>query len=201
MKKLFTFVAVKLSLLVIIATCSAIFAKLIAIISDGSKSAVLAQTTASAIFFFAFVYYIGTQIKAPPEAQDGTADASYYLVFTLKEASIYAVFLLPVTVYLYLAPDVTSTFDKILYYFCLPHSFFEKLGVGAAVNFAAMIILFAIVSYTSHKAGVRRARKLALSSAEEPKIEVSDINKARYDDISDNDDADNADADTTKTEE
>lgn len=197
MKKFITYYAVKLSLLVIIAACSAIFAKLISSISAGGKSALIAQTAATAVFFFAFVYYIGTQIKAPPEVKDGTAGASYYILFTLKETSVYAIFLLPVTVYLYISPNVESAFDKILYYICLPHSFFMKLGAGAIVNFAAMVIVFAAISFTSHKAGVRRARRLAISSAAETESEVSEINDVKYDDISEN----AADNDTTKTTE
>ena len=171
--KYIRFILIKLILVIF----SAIAAFLTALFLTGTVS----ETTDSAfvsivriipsIVFFAFIYSFESKIKTP---EDIRLPAKYYLTFALRETSVYAVFLLPVTIAA-AAASIDITANGAAAAFFLPHMIPALFGVPLILNYIVMCALYGAVSSIAHMRAVKKTRSVPSAAYEyEPDGEDQD---------------------------
>lgn len=97
--------------------------------------------------FFAFIFSFAAKIKK----RDIKPDARYCALFAAREASVYAIFMIPVSIAAALSK---STVVQAL---LAPHMILRSLGCGIIVNYAGVVLLYAALSLTAHITGKNRA--------------------------------------------
>lgn len=147
-KKYLRFAAVKLILIA--------FAELAAMMTAFFLSKTVTETTdpafasalgfISTIVFFAFTYSFESKIRVPREK---TLDAKYFASFALRESSVYAIFLVPLTSLAY-AFSVDTASGKFVSSIFRPHLLLSEFGVPAYVSAIVMFAVYFAVAYIAH---------------------------------------------------
>lgn len=113
--------------------------------ADKVFSGVLTGIVPSAVFF-AFIYSFESKIKLPDSAALTT---KYFLTFTLKETSVYAIFaLIPNIVTAAAGAGILD--GGLISNLILPHMSTVILGLPTAVNYVIFTALYAAVSFVAH---------------------------------------------------
>ena len=147
-KKYLRFAAVKLILIA--------FAELAAMMTAFFLSKTVTETTdpafasalgfISTIVFFAFTYSFESKIRVPREK---TLDAKYFASFALRESSVYAIFLVPLTFLAY-AFSIDTASGKFVSSIFRPHLLLSEFGVPAYVSAIVMFAVYFAVAYIAH---------------------------------------------------
>lgn len=137
------FLLVKLILILFAAVGSGIVAILFSFTVNDTTDptfALIITRVAPAVIFYAFMYSFEARIKIP----DRTLDARYFAAFTLREASVYAIFMIPVT--------LISRFVDIGFVddFLSPQMLARSLGCGVLVNYVCVVALYAALAALAH---------------------------------------------------
>ena len=147
------FYLIKLILIALVSVCAALAAYLIGTVVnpfDGALYHIIVSGVPT-VFFMYFMYTVESRIKIP----DGDAlTAGYFLRFSLREASIYTLFLIIPTAVRLIAPSALT--DGIVGYFFAPHTLFLRLTDSAAVNIIALTAVFGCVAFAAHYIKYRR---------------------------------------------
>lgn len=188
-KKYLRFAAVKLLLIA--------FAELAAMMTAFFLSKTVTETTdpafasalgfISTIVFFAFTYSFESKIRVPREEK---LDAKYFVRFALRESSVYAIFLVPLTSLAY-AFSVDTASGKFVSSIFRPHLLLSEFGVPA---FLSAIIMFAVYFAVAVIAHLRASKK-----PEPP--ETADVLPAFDEYASDEEDEDTEDEDNGISED
>ncbi len=137
------FLLVKLILILFAAVGSGIVAILFSFTVNDTTDptfALIITRVAPAVIFYAFMYSFEARIKIP----DRVLDARYFTAFTLREASVYAIFMIPVT--------LISAFVNIGFVADLlsPHMLAHSLGCDVFVNYVCVVTLYAALAALAH---------------------------------------------------
>lgn len=137
------FLLVKLILILFAAVGSGIVAILFSFTVNDTTDptfALIITRVAPAVIFYAFMYSFEARIKIT----DRVLDARYFATFTLREASVYAIFMIPVT--------LISAFVNIGFVADLlsPHMLAHSLGCGVIVNYVCVVALYAALAALAH---------------------------------------------------
>ncbi len=177
-KDLIKFYAIKLLLIFIVAVCAAVLTYMVSTVVrpfDGIMyRAVICGIPL--LFFLYFMYTVESRIRVP---QNQPLSPLYFILFSLREASVYFVFLLPLT-FIYLASPDFIVGKGILTYFFAPHSIFLHVTENAFVNLFAMTVIFGAVAFAAHFVQSKHPAPVS-----EPAEEDADTEKSETDDIDD----------------
>ncbi len=151
------FFAVKLFLILFAALAGSLAAFFLSLTltnsTDAAFSAALSCILPPAVFF-AFIYSFEAKIRVP---DDAALTAGYYLAFTLKETSVYAIFAIPVNLIAALAGD--GAFGSgIGASILMPHTPVARLGVPEVINYIALVLIYALISFTAHYISSKKAQ-------------------------------------------
>ncbi len=136
--------------------------------ADKVFSGVLTGIVPSAVFF-AFIYSFESKIKIPGNA---ALKAKYFLMFTLKETSVYAIFaLIPNIVTAAAGAGILD--GGFISNLILPHMSTVKLGLPIAVNYIIFTALYAAVSFVAH---YMRSKRPISVHAQENAAEETEVN-------------------------
>ncbi len=147
-KGVIKFYAIKLLLIFLVSVCAAVTAYLagnVASETDGILRTLIASGVPF-IFFMYFMYTVEARIKLP---EGCTMSFEYLLKFALSETSVYAIFLLPITVICLVNPDFFAS-SGLLRYFYIPHSLLTLLTGSSLINWLAMSVFFGVVAALAH---------------------------------------------------
>ena len=138
------FLLVKLILILFAAVGSGVVAMLFSFTVNDTTDptfALIITRVAPAVIFYAFMYSFEARIKIPDRS---TLDARYFATFTLREASVYAIFMIPVTL---ISAFVNIGFvDDLL----SPHMLAHSLGCDVIVNYVCVVALYAALAALAH---------------------------------------------------
>lgn len=147
---LFKFYFYKLILLLTAAVCAALLSFLFSATLASVESESVRNFIVSGIpmiFFFGFMYSMQSKIKAP-EAKE-LARLPYYFLFTLKEVSVYLIFLVPF-IAAYFINGEFALGDNLFARLYMPHSLLLRLDCGMILNIAVLLAAFALVTFIAH---------------------------------------------------
>ena len=102
--------------------------------------ALIITKIAPAVIFYAFIYSFESRIKIP----ECVLDLHYFVTFTARETSVYAIFMVPVTAAAALVNN--GTVENLL----SPHMTAHSLGCNVLVNYLCAVVLFAIIAAAAH---------------------------------------------------
>lgn len=165
-KSVIKFYAIKLLLIFLVSVCAAITAYLagnIASETDGILHTLIASGVPF-IFFMYFMYTVEARIKIP---EGCTMSFEYLLKFALSETSVYAIFLLPITVICLVNPDFFAG-SGLIRYFYMPHSILTLLTGSSLINWLAMSVVFGVVAALAHY--IKSTRPVALTEPVQSEI-------------------------------
>ncbi len=171
----FKFYVIKLVLISLVSVCSAVAAYLVgSIVSpfDGIFYRIITSGIPM-IFFMYFMYTVESRIKIP---EGCTMSAGYMFKFALSETSVYAIFLIPLTVICIANPEFIKG-SGILQYFYASHSLLTHLTGSALINLIGMSVIFGVIAVTAHY--IKSTRHVLLNAPEvsnEPTISVDTDN-------------------------
>ncbi len=140
------FYSVKLLLVAIVNVCAAVLVYIVRALVDPFFEGTVASAAAYAIpaaFFMYFMFTVESRIRVPDEEP---LTARYFLLFSLREASVYAVFLLPLT----LLAAFSVGLPSLIEYFYAPHALFLFLFEAPVANLAIMTAVYACVAFAAH---------------------------------------------------
>ena len=98
------------------------------------------------VVFFVFIYFFQSKISVP---RDITLDARYFTMFSLRETSVYVIFLIPITALSYI-PSVDVTAGTLLASVFRPHMPLAAFGAPHIVDAAIMAALYFALSLAAH---------------------------------------------------
>ncbi len=124
------------------------------------------------VFFLCFMFTVESRIKFPDNM---TVNARYFALFTLREASVYAIFLIPT---LLLSPygDMESIYALLMYLY-LPHILPLFLGMNEWLYLIAMTVIYACVAFSAHLVNYKRAS--ALTTVDDNEVEAESKSDTR----------------------
>ncbi len=154
--------------------------------ADASLRALLTGVVPTAVFF-AFIYSFQSKIRVP---DDVSLSARYFLKFTLRETSVYAVFALIPNIIASIPGTQGGSFLGSL---ILPHTALAANGVHVILNYIIYVALYAAVSFAAHYIRTKKPLTEPNRSASESVPADIDDGIDEADDISEDDenDADN----------
>lgn len=166
----FKFYVIKLILISLVSACAAVAAYLVGNIVSPFDSIFYRVITNGIpmIFLMYFMYTVESRIKIP---EGCTMSASYLFKFALSETSVYAIFLIPLTVICLVNPEFTKG-SGIFQYFYAAHSLLTHLTGSALINIIVMCVIFGVIAAVAHY--VKSTRPVLLNVAEQTnEIDVS----------------------------
>ncbi len=153
---IFKFYFYKLILLMIVAICASLLSFFLSSTLPEMENKTIYTVISSGIpmlFFFVFMYSMEVKIKIPETRE--LVKISYYTVFTLKEASVYLIFLVPFKIAYLISPEFAlgKNIFGILYN---PHSLLLRLTDSIFVNLIALCVIYAVMAFTAHYLKVKK---------------------------------------------
>lgn len=123
-------------------------------------------SVAPSVVFFAFIHSFESKIKIPG---DTVLSAKYYILFTLRETSVYAIFLIPLTVLTaVLGKDILNGGTAAC--FLLPHLSPVRYGVPIPVSFVICCVLYAAICFNAHRVRSKKSAPIEAVSFNETEI-------------------------------
>lgn len=175
----FKFYIIKLLLIFLVSVCSAIAAYLVGNIVSPFDSIFYRIITSGIpmIFFMYFMYTVESRIKIP---EGCTMSAGYLFRFSLSEASVYTIFLIPLTVICLVKPDFIKG-TGLIQFFYASHSLLTHLTGSALINLVGMSVIFGIIAATAHY--IKSTRPVLLNDTEATSesaesVDADDVNDA-----------------------
>lgn len=145
------FYVIKLILLCLVNLCSTLVAFLISTIVQPFESLVyrVILNGIPFVFFMYFMFTVESRIKLPEDKDKLTG--KYFLTFSLRELSVYFIFLIPLLA-LYLNDPNFIYGDGFLTLFYAPHTFFFHIAIGLPDIFKIIIpsLIFGVVAFVAH---------------------------------------------------
>ena len=164
------FVLVKLVIVLFAAVGAGLTALLVSMtVADSTDPMFYALVTHGlpAVVFFAFIYSFESKIRLP----ERSLNSAYYAVFTIRETSVYAIFLIPVAIAASFSKGSGGFIDSMI----APHMLASAFGASPAVDYIADIVIYACVSVTAHYIKSKKPIPAPVTAAED--IENSENNE------------------------
>lgn len=151
MKKHIHFYIIKLILLALVALCAALvafMAKTIVAPFDGVFYRIIVNGIPF-LFFMYFMYTVESRIKLPDDKEKLTG--KYFILFSLRELSVYVLFLIPLFVLCLLNGDFING-KGFMTIFYAPHSLFLHIipAIPDAVCVLIPAFVFGFVAFLAH---------------------------------------------------